>query len=194
MTEEDLLIQQKDGFTVLAVAIHVGSIPIAKCLIKKNKELVNVVHRTYGIPVHHSVIYSDFQMARYLYSVTPQDVLTLRDNGKTGASLISLYIPLDLLKHCPGLAITVDQVNKSPLLALSRCSKSLFPSRCQLGFWQRWVYDSTVLTDIDVAGCATKQIALDVQNQQCTQSDKNDFTAIRSGVLARMPSILLQLL
>ena len=92
MTEEDLLIQQNDGFTVLAVAIHVGSIPIAKCLIKKNKELVNVVHRTYGIPVNHSVFYSDFQMVRYLYSVTPQDVLTLRDNGKTGALLISLCI------------------------------------------------------------------------------------------------------
>ena len=44
MTEEDLLIQQNDGFTVLALSIQIGNIPIAKYLIRKKRELVRVVN------------------------------------------------------------------------------------------------------------------------------------------------------
>ena len=119
-------------------------------------------------------------------------------------------IPLDLLKHCPGLASTLDPFNDSPVHALSCCSKSVFPSICQLGFWQRWVYDCvyistffvflflfffhfnffsiihslasvSLLTGIDVAACAANQVTIDVENQECTHGDKNDLTEIRSG-------------
>ena len=142
----------------------------------------------------HAVYYDDFQMARFLYSVTPLEDLTLPHNGKVGASIIyecinrqnfgkdsrnsridlmwedhrlylnrlwfsnqSLYlliniilveiqydttdIPLDLLKHCPRLAITAISDKESPVHALSCCPKSMFRSGFQLGFWQRWLYD-----------------------------------------------------
>ncbi|GMN55663.1 hypothetical protein TIFTF001_024774 [Ficus carica] len=182
MTEEDLLIQQNDDFTVLALSIQIGNIPIATCLIEKKKELVSVAHKLEGIPVLYAVCCNDFQMARFLYSKTPPEDLTLRDNGKMGASLIceciyrhNFDIPLDLLDDCPRLAITVSQYNRSPVWALSRCPQSIFPSGFRLGFWQRWLYDC-----IDVAGCTANQVIIEVQNQECAQRDKNDLTAIRS--------------
>ena len=88
MTREDLLIQQMDGFTVLALSIRTGDIPIAKCLIRKNRDLATVVHKTESIPVVHAVTVSHFQMARYLYSVTPREALTFPDNARIGAYLI----------------------------------------------------------------------------------------------------------
>ena len=92
MTEKDMLIEQKDGFTVLALSIRIGNLPIAKCLIGKNKKLLSVVHEPEGIPVSYVVYCDDFQMARYLYSITPLEDLTLGDNAKTGASLICACI------------------------------------------------------------------------------------------------------
>ena len=89
LEEADLLSQQtEDGFTVLALSIRTGHIPIAKCLIRKNRELVTVVHEIESLPVVHAVNVSHFQMARYLYSVTPREALTFRDNGWIGADLI----------------------------------------------------------------------------------------------------------
>ncbi|GMN43798.1 hypothetical protein TIFTF001_012995 [Ficus carica] len=184
LTKEDLLIQQMDGFTVLALSIRTGDIPIAKCLIRKNRELVTVVHKIESLPVVHAVIVSHFQMARYLYSVTPREALTFRDNDRIGANLIVNCIlrnifdtPLDLLEHCPGLAITADQYNQSPVWTFSCRPKSVLLSGCQLGFWQRWVYDR-----IDIAGCTPNQVTIDLQNQEFTQIDKTDLTAIRSDV------------
>ena len=93
MTGEDLLIQQIDGFTVLALSIRTGDIPIAKCLIRKNRELVTVVHEIESLLVVHAVNVSHFQMGRYLYSVTPREALTFRENGQIGANLIGDCIP-----------------------------------------------------------------------------------------------------
>ena len=39
----------------------------------------------------------------------------------------------------------------------------------------------SLLTGIDVAACAANQVTIDVENQECTHSDKNDLTEIRSG-------------
>ena len=88
VTKEDLLIQQMDGFTVLALSVRTGNIPIAKCLIRNTREQVTVAHKIESLPVVHAVIVSHFQMARYLYSVTPREALIFRDNDRIGANLI----------------------------------------------------------------------------------------------------------
>ncbi|EXB44300.1 Ankyrin repeat-containing protein [Morus notabilis] len=203
MTEEDLLTRRKDGFTVLAAAIEIGNISITKCLIRKNKKLLSIERRSSEIPVIIAVRLNFHEMARYLYTETPEEDLKLRDNGKTGSFLISecIYrnhfdIPIHLLERSPGLAIILDSLNRSPVWALGRTiTKSVFAGRSQLGFWQRWIYD--LVTGINTASHAANQISIDVQNRENSQMDENDFTPIKAalvGLLARIPSKLLQLL
>ncbi|EXB44304.1 Kinase D-interacting substrate of 220 kDa [Morus notabilis] len=127
MTEEDLLTRRKDGFTVLAAAIEIGNISIAKCLIRKNKKLLSIERRSSEIPVIIAVRLNFHEMARYLYTETPEEDLKLRDNGKIGSFLISecIYrnhfdISIHLLERSPGLAIIVDSLNRSPVWALGR--------------------------------------------------------------------------
>ncbi|XP_024018094.1 uncharacterized protein LOC21395448 [Morus notabilis] len=200
LTEEDLMMRQKDGFTVLTFAIVIGNISIVKYLIRENKKLVRIFPTYPDIPISVAVTLGFQEMARYLYSETPGEDLTLPENGMISSSLISecIYrkqfdIPIHLLGRCPGLAITVDNFDRLPVLSLaSSATKSVFATRSQLRFWQRWVYDG-----INIGSDAANQISMDVQNLEDSQMDKNDLTPIRSvlvGLLARMPSNLLQFL
>ena len=91
MTEEDLLMKQKDGFTALAVAVEMGNISIAECLIRKNKKLVRI-HVNGRLPVVYALLCGQTHMATFLYSLTPLEDLTLLENAKQGSQLISLCI------------------------------------------------------------------------------------------------------
>ncbi|EXB44301.1 hypothetical protein L484_012221 [Morus notabilis] len=183
LTEEDLMMRQKDGFTVLTFAIVIGNISIVKYLIRENKKLVRIFPTYPDIPISVAVTLGFQEMARYLYSETPGEDLTLPENGMISSSLISecIYrkqfdIPIHLLGRCPGLAITVDNFDRLPVLSLaSSATKSVFATRSQLRFWQRWVYDG-----INIGSDAANQISMDVQNLEDSQMDKNDLTPIRS--------------
>ena len=97
MTEQDVQMERKDGFTALAAAIEVGNLPIAKCLIKKNKILISIANRLYGLPAEHAVVSGQRHMVHYLYSATPAEDLTSRNQGKDGASLLSQCISVQHL-------------------------------------------------------------------------------------------------
>ncbi|XP_024018102.1 uncharacterized protein LOC21395444 [Morus notabilis] len=184
MTEEDMLMERKDGLTVLAAAIGIGNISIAKCLIRKNKILVSVARENWVLPVIDAVCYDYHEMARYLYTETPEEDLTLRDNGKIGSSLVTncinqnqFDIPIHLLGRRQGLTTTADPYDRYPVRSLaSSITKPVFACRSQLGFWKRWVYDR-----IHIASRAANQIYIDVQNREDSQIDENDLTPIRSG-------------
>ena len=92
MTEQDVEMQRNDGFTVLAAAIEVGNLAIAKCLIGKNKRLISFIQQAYGLPVVHAVVSGQKHMVHYLYAATPVDDLILPDEGRRGASLLSQCI------------------------------------------------------------------------------------------------------
>ncbi|EXB44303.1 hypothetical protein L484_012223 [Morus notabilis] len=185
LTEEGLLIQRKDGLTVLAAAIKMGTISIVKCLIRKNKRLVSVARENWALPVIDAVCYNYYEMAYYIYTKTPEEDLIQPDNGKIGSSLISdcisqnqFDIPIKLLRRWPRLANTADPYNRYPLRSLAwSTTKSVFACKIQLGFWKRRVYDC-----IHIASHTANQISIDVQNREDSQMDANELTPIRSDV------------
>lgn len=91
MTEEDLLMKGKDHLTVLAVAIEIGNISIAECLIRKNKKLVRVPVKG-SLPVLYAFLFGQIHMVRFLYSLTPLEDLISVGDGKHGSELVSVCV------------------------------------------------------------------------------------------------------
>ncbi|KAJ7974908.1 Ankyrin repeat-containing protein [Quillaja saponaria] len=146
MSEEAIEIRDKEGYTALASATSAGTVEIAKWMVKKNKNVVTIATNYNLIPVTLAITYGHFEMAHYLYSVTPLEEL-MPEKGIHGAALlIQCYyfkimdIALDLLKYCPRLAITPDNDGFTLVLGLASLP-SAFPSGCKLSFWQQWIYD-----------------------------------------------------
>ena len=89
MTEQDLEMKNSYGSTVLSTAIkETASVAIAKCLIGKNKKLLSISNERHDLPVIEAVRLNQQEMARYIYSVTPEEDLLSRENGTQGSNLI----------------------------------------------------------------------------------------------------------
>ncbi|CAN6571757.1 unnamed protein product [Malus baccata var. baccata] len=90
MTEEDLEIEDANGVTAIALATLIGP-EVARCIIEKNKRLLCIPCNLLNmIPLIMACHGGHWGLARYLYSVTPLEVLTsTQDNCRTGADLIS---------------------------------------------------------------------------------------------------------
>lgn len=86
MSAEDLEIRDNDGYTALTEAAVRGKYWMADCMLRKNKNLINI--RTYrgNVPVVMAIGYGQIEMARYLYSLTPLDGL-MPYSGPNGAAL-----------------------------------------------------------------------------------------------------------
>ncbi|KAL5549509.1 hypothetical protein UlMin_004740, partial [Ulmus minor] len=148
MTPQDLEIQENLlNHTAFEMAVEKGSIPMAKCMVEKNQNLLCIVNSSDIIPIAIAVNHGQKWMARYLYPLTLQQEVLLSDNGKHGADLVnkSIYnnmfdIILDLISRHPHLIIAKDKFNVTPVRRLTQ-QLTLFPSRYQLRFWQQWIYD-----------------------------------------------------
>lgn len=99
MTEEDLVMEEMNGLTALALAIRREDVSIAKCLIKKNKKLASV-HIKGRLPVLYAGMCHKPQMIRFLYSVTPLEYLISLANGKQGSELISHCVHMKQFGKC----------------------------------------------------------------------------------------------
>ncbi|XP_020415689.1 uncharacterized protein LOC18783198 [Prunus persica] len=152
MTEEDLEIEDDNGCTAFFYALQKGMAAIVAKMVKKNKSLVtmrftNVTgNRT---PVLVAYTLGHWEIARFLYSLTPIHVLTQDNSGRDGAQLISncfvhrnkFDIGWDLLRHCPKLVLTESYFGHSPLNSLAGI-RSAFSSGISLRFWERWIYNN----------------------------------------------------
>ena len=87
MSEKDLEIKDNDGFTALALAAYTGNYRIAKCMLEKNKNLISIGSGNGNIPVVLALYSGHLKLARYLYSLTPQEIL-MAENGTTGATVV----------------------------------------------------------------------------------------------------------
>ncbi|KAI5340571.1 hypothetical protein L3X38_019845 [Prunus dulcis] len=147
MTEEDLEIQDANGATAMVYASNKGITELAKCMIEKNKKLISLPCPPDNIiPLVRAYSIGHWELARYLYSVTPLEAL-LQDDGCGGAEIVSesfrakkLDIALDLIRRCPNLAVAK---NYSGLTPLQMCvtMRSGFLNGMHLKFWQQWIYD-----------------------------------------------------
>lgn len=97
MREEDLKMKDGNGLTALDVAIvaacaKVHWIQIAKAMVKKNRDIVKIRSGPGNyIPVVRACSRNKWEMARFLFSHTPDETL-LSDNGRQGAQLITTCI------------------------------------------------------------------------------------------------------
>ncbi|CAL8140150.1 unnamed protein product [Prunus armeniaca] len=148
MTEDDLEIQDATGQIAMAYAAILGITQLAKCIIKKNKKLLSLPsppNNSIPLVLAHSL--GHWELARYLYSVTPLDAL-LQDNGHVGAEIVSEsfraknfgtcfqfnLLPynkmpsffLSLLLY-PTVDVALDLIRRCPNLALAKSYSGLTP-------------------------------------------------------------------
>ena len=87
MSEENLEIKDIDGFTALALAAYKGNYPIAECMLEKNEKLLGIATENGTIPVVLALKNGHLKLARYLYLLTPLEIL-MPENGTMGASVV----------------------------------------------------------------------------------------------------------
>ncbi|KAF3946133.1 hypothetical protein CMV_027566, partial [Castanea mollissima] len=115
MSEENLAIKDDEGCTALARAAYIGNYRIAECLLGKNKDLISIPNNMGTIPVVLALYNGHLKLGRYLYFLTPLEIL-IANNGTSGASLLcvaiyskALDIALGLVQLCPRLAVAQAQ-------------------------------------------------------------------------------------
>ena len=92
MSEDDLELVNNNSVTALQYAAfnnNKDSIKAVKCMVEKNKRLLTMPDREGSIAVTLALEHGHTEMARYLYSVTPFEVLR-PENGHHGAELLKL--------------------------------------------------------------------------------------------------------
>ena len=87
MSAETLEIRDNEGFTALCRATCRGNYRMAECMLGKSGKLISIqIERGY-IPVVVALYNGHLKLARYLYSLTPQDLLMAED-GIIGATVV----------------------------------------------------------------------------------------------------------
>ncbi|XP_068345536.1 ankyrin repeat-containing protein NPR4-like [Pyrus communis] len=92
MEEGDLEIKSQGDQTALAIAAFEGITEMAECMVTKNKKLLSIPDAFNDIPLEAAYLFGHWDMARYLYSVTPLEDL-MPDKGTRGAAIISNCFP-----------------------------------------------------------------------------------------------------
>ena len=87
MSEENLEIKDIDGYTALALAAYVGNYRMAECMLEKNEKLIGIATENGTIPVVLALKNGHLKLARYLYLLTPPEIL-MPENGTMGASVV----------------------------------------------------------------------------------------------------------
>ncbi|XP_010452372.1 PREDICTED: uncharacterized protein LOC104734477 isoform X2 [Camelina sativa] len=149
MTPEQMLpkmSQNASYHTPLTVVAVSGNMEIAEALVAKNPKLLEIPGINGQIPVVVAVENTQMEMARYLYTRTPVQVL-LDDDGYHGSLLFlnaifykMLDIALDLFNMSRRLAVTKHlQIESIPIIVLAS-KPDLFPGGCYLGPFTRFIY------------------------------------------------------
>ncbi|XP_008230430.2 PREDICTED: uncharacterized protein LOC103329711 [Prunus mume] len=190
MTEEDLEIQDANGLTAMVYVVTRGITQLAKCITEKNKKLLSLpCPPDNTIPLLRAYSLSYWELARYLYSVTPLEAL-LQDNGRGGAEIVSesfwaknFDIALDLVRRCPNLALAKNYYGFTPL-QMCASMRSGFLSGMHLKFRQQWIYDCLHVRP----GSSVYDTRINVENIEDDPISKRGLIG-RSGI-ARTCSIL----
>ncbi|KAM7264439.1 hypothetical protein ACFE04_002122 [Oxalis oulophora] len=181
LTPEELELQDSEGFTALGYAAIQANFRMAKCIINavnNNKNILGIANNRGDIPVLSASYTGHKKLTRYLYSLTPHELL----DGTTGSTLIcslitiKIYdVALDLIRKYPHLATVPSNFVTVPLVTLSKLS-SIFPSGSRLSFWRQLVFPY-----IHVQLPATSnQFCIDVHQNE--ESDKGNISKLKQGI------------
>ena len=87
MSEENLEIKDIFDYTALARAAYNGNYRMAECMLEKNEKLIGIATDKGTIPVVLALLNGYLKLARYLYLLTPPEIL-LPENGTMGATVV----------------------------------------------------------------------------------------------------------
>ena len=88
MSEKNYLeIEDFEGYTALARAAYNGNYRMAECMLQKNENLIRIAITDGAIPVVLALYNGHLKLARYLYLLTPPEIL-LPENGTMGATVV----------------------------------------------------------------------------------------------------------
>ncbi|CAL1407066.1 unnamed protein product [Linum trigynum] len=153
MREEDLEIKDGDGCTALHIAVAGGHRRMVREMVYRNKKLAAIFsgiirsqREAAVLPVEEASRKGDSELVKLLYIVTPLRMLFDENDGKHGASVLKFCIhrgiwgiALDMLRHRPSMATTMDANNFNAAIQLSLMSTS-FPSGSPVVFYLRTLY------------------------------------------------------
>ncbi|CAI0550714.1 unnamed protein product [Linum tenue] len=153
MREEDLEIKDGDGCTALHIAVAGGHRRMVREMVYRNKKLAaifsGIIRSQRGaavLPVEEASRKGNSDLVKLLYIVTPLRMLFDENDGKHGASVLKFCIhrgiwsiALDMLRHRPSMATTMDANNFNAAIQLSLMSTS-FPSGSPVVFYLRTLY------------------------------------------------------
>ncbi|GLT65794.1 hypothetical protein SLA2020_382050 [Shorea laevis] len=91
MSRKDMEIQDDNGDAALSLAAYNGITEIAKCLVRKNRNLVTIPNHEGKIPLVVACAGDHKDMTYHLYSETPLDFLS-PENGDHGSLLLDCCI------------------------------------------------------------------------------------------------------
>ncbi|XP_028805685.1 protein fem-1 homolog A-like [Neltuma alba] len=134
------------GSTPLAIAASTGVVEIAKCMLNKNRNILDTPDLRYHLPVALAIGAGQKEMGRFLYEETPLEVLKPQ-NGYLGSRLLracfeagELDIALRLLEQCEDIIFAADHTNWTPVAGIAIMPSAVESGSHQLGFWKRWIY------------------------------------------------------
>ena len=91
MSKENLEIKDSDGFTALARAAYNGNHRMAECMLGKNENLISITSKKERTPLYAALTNGHLRLARYLYLLTPLEILK-PENGPKGAAVVCAAI------------------------------------------------------------------------------------------------------
>ncbi|KAG6683589.1 hypothetical protein I3842_12G021800 [Carya illinoinensis] len=195
MSNEGLRMPDSDGYTALSKAAVLGNWQMVDCMLEKYSGLISIKHSTGNhLPVVMAIDFGQIEMARHLYYwPTPKEDLIPQNNDQeiqdhNGATLFTraiytgtLDIALDLIQHCPRLALALDKDDESPILALASMLHSV-PSKTQLGFWKQCIYSCMRIPSVPLAS-NTNQTCLNIPNGEQHLNNQENHQNIISGMI-----------
>nr|XP_048325375.1 uncharacterized protein LOC107413688 isoform X1 [Ziziphus jujuba var. spinosa] len=188
MSNDSLKMRDAQHFTALEISIvYNASIEIAECMVKKDNEILGIA-RNGMVPAALAFRYGNVKMGRYLYTVTPLDKLK---HSQEGATLVSIAISmeifevaLDLLNHCPELAIIQNCSGNLPIFTLAKLPSTVL-SRRRFRFWEQWIYDY-----IHIKPDKTRQLTNNISNIRSPEKDLHHKFWSLQGLALKSVNIL----
>ncbi|KAL5755725.1 hypothetical protein ACOSQ2_020471 [Xanthoceras sorbifolium] len=144
VSPESLAVQDADGNTALHYVAHSGSLKIAKALLKKNYNLLQIVNNKGELPLLCSILSESKELVSYFTLETRVDDQSALLMKILETLIVSGYVDMALyfVQKYPKLVMARDEFGNSLLMWLAVHGPSFFFSGSNLGFLKGWIYKS----------------------------------------------------
>lgn len=92
MGKDDLELKNNMGETAFSIATINESYEMVRAMVDKNNNLLTLKNSYGAIPVVVASLFSAKDMVRYLYSITPKEILKPETEDRSGATLLNTLI------------------------------------------------------------------------------------------------------